>query len=654
MSFSNVRKDGPARRYNAALSCADATARRPSLLIVSPMHVLYEESGSFKVGTVLADNDASLQIEAPHGKRSKIKANSVLLRFSAPAPGELLRQADALAAEMETDFLWECCGRDEFGFESLAQDYCGRPPLPAEAAGILVKLHSAPMYFYRRGKGRYQAAPPETLKAALASQARKRRQQQQIDDWARCLAQGECPDELRPLAAELLYKPDRNKPETRALEAASEQTGLSPPRLLERAGVLGSSEDYHLGRFLFEYFPGGTAFPESLDTADPADLPRGEAAAFSLDDASTTEIDDAFSLAPLDAERVRIGIHIAAPALGFGPGSTLDAVARARLSTVYMPGRKITMLPPEVVERYTLSEGHRRPVLSLYLDVRRADFAVEKEHTAMESVSLARNLRFQEVDALDQAFKSGIVPEDIPYASALHLLWRFAEQREAARGKPSSALERPDYNFHVQRDGALGERVVISERTRGTPLDKLVAELMILANSTWGKLLDAHDTAAVYRVQSNGKVRMSTAPAEHHGLGVSHYAWTTSPLRRYVDLVNQWQLIAVLRGEQAPFARNSEALLAAVQDFDATYAAYAEFQWRMERYWCLRWLLQERVSFAAAEVLRDNLVRLRGLPLYVRVPSMPALPAGTQVEVEVLEVDLLAAEVRCRYRPSQS
>jgi len=108
------------------------------------MHVLYEESGAFKVGTILADNDASLQIEAPHGKRSKIKTNAVLLRFAAPAPAELMQQAEALASGVDTDFLWECCGEPEFGFETLAREYCGHPPSAVEAAGILVKLHAAP------------------------------------------------------------------------------------------------------------------------------------------------------------------------------------------------------------------------------------------------------------------------------------------------------------------------------------------------------------------------------------------------------------------------------------------------------------------------------------------------------------------------------
>jgi len=146
-------------------------------------------------------------------------------------------------------------------------------------------------------------------------------------------------------------------------------------------------------------------------------------------------------------------------------------------------------------------------------------------------------------------------------------------------------------------------------------------------------------------------VRMTTAPAEHVGLGVSHYAWSSSPLRRYVDLVNQWQLLAALRGEPAPFAANGEALLMAMRDFEAAYAQYADFQERMERYWCLRWLVQERVEQAPAQVIRDGLVRLADIPLFVRVPSLPqdASP-GDEVVVEIQHVDLIDSDIRCVYK----
>lgn len=607
------------------------------------MNVLYEEDGAFKVGTVLATNPASLHIESPHGKRSKVKVAQVLLRFEHPSPAELLARAQEYAASVDTDFLWQCSGSGEFAFRDLAREYVGHEPAPAEAAGILVKLHSAPMYFYRRGRGQYQAAPEDTLKLALAGLEKKQRIREQVAAWSDSLARFDCPPDILALRDELLYAPDRSKPETKALEQACVQTGLGAPKLFERCGKLPDSLAYHLNRFLYEFHHAGFGFPSHPAPPSAPELPLATVSAFSLDDIGTTEIDDAFSVTRTGEHEFRVGIHISAPALGIEPGSALDAIARERLSSAYFPGQKYTMLPGDWISAFSLDAGTERPALSLYLDVSTHDFAIRARHSRLERVRIAANLRYPELERLNRAFVAG---EQVGVAleEDLRLLWRFAEALERSRGKPSTNSNALDYVFRVA-DG----RVRIERRLRGVPLDKLVSELMIVSNSTWGEYLAERDVAGIYRVQSSGKVRMSVHAEAHGTLGVSSYAWMTSPLRRYVDLLNQRQLVAALTGTRAPLTRTSEALHAALQAFEVAYARYDEHQETLETYWSLRWLLQENVKEIGGTVLRENLVRVEGLPLTTRVSSLPALNPETPVRLAVDEVDLIECRLQCRW-----
>ena len=607
-------------------------------------NVLYEEEGDFKVGAVLADNDVSLQVEAPHGKRSKVKAANVLIRFDAGGLADFLPEAGRLAEGMDVDFLWQCCGQDEFSFESLAREYFGRAPTPAEAAALLIKLHGAPMYFYKKGKGRYKAAPEPALKSALASVERKRRQAEQKDAYVAQLKERKLPEAFKPIRDELLYRPDKASVEWRALDEACGDLKLTPAHLLEQCGAFSSTHDFHLNHFLFEHFPRGTAFPAVDIPRVAEELPLAEVAAFSIDDVTTTEIDDAFSVTRLPHGNLRVGIHIAAPALGIAPGSTIDELARSRLSTVYFPGSKITMLPEAAIASFTLDAGRNPPALSLYLELA-PDFTIVSSTLRVERVPVAANLRHDALEQVvtEQALAAGTL--DHRFGAELTALWQLAGRLGAARRKDEDEAEpRAEYSFYVEN-----ERVRIVSRRRGSPVDRIVSELMIHVNASGGRELARNDVPAIYRVQAGGKVRLSTVPAEHQGLRVEGYAWTSSPLRRYVDLINQRQLVALTRGTEPPCRRGDETLLAAMRDFEAAHEAYGEFQRRMERYWCLRWLLQERVSSAAATVLRENLARFNDLPLVVRVPGLPALEPGSRIEVALSQIDLLDLTLHCEY-----
>ena len=210
------------------------------------MHVLFEEDGAFKTATLLSESDASLQVETATGKRVKIKAANVLLRYLEPAPGELLARAEAIASEIETEFLWECAGDGEFAFADFADDYFGGAGLKAsavEAAALLLALHSSPVYFHRKGRGRFRKAPAEILAAALAGLEKKRLQAQAIERMVGQLTARTLPPEFATMLDALLYKPDRNRPETKALEAACAQSGLAAAHLLEQCGAISSSHD---------------------------------------------------------------------------------------------------------------------------------------------------------------------------------------------------------------------------------------------------------------------------------------------------------------------------------------------------------------------------------------------------------------------------
>jgi exoribonuclease-2 len=610
------------------------------------MNVLFEEDGQLKAGTLLADHDASLSVEAVSGKRHKIKSAHVLLRFAEPSPSETLARAHELVAELDPHFLWEVVPDDEFGFEELAREYYGAKPAPAQSAAVALALARAPMYFYRKGRGRFRRAPPEALKAALASVARKEREAREIAQWVDELAAHRLPPPLAATLDMLLYGPDKNAPEWKALAAACERMRTSAVHVLRACGAIASSHEYHFRRFVVDAFPHGTDFPPWQALPPLPDLPLAPVRAFSIDDASTTEIDDAFSVRDLGDGRHEIGIHIACPAIAIARGTALDAIARTRLSTVYMPGRKVTMLPDAVVEAFTLAEGRTPAALSLYVETD-AEGAPLRQRTALERVPIAANLRH---DTVTESFAEPASGDEPPWTPGLRSLWRLALHLADKRGKADAA--RIDYNFDVDWDNeGAGEpgRVTITSRPRGSPLDKLVAELMIHVNHSFGRLLALARIPGLYRVQSGGKVKMSTRPGEHQGLGVGHYLWASSPLRRYSDLVNQQQLLAVVGEGRAPYADNDPELFAALADFEATYSLYAEMQDRMEHYWCLRWLLQERVTETTGSVIRDTLVRFDRLPLVVRLADRPAQAAGTPVRVGIGAVDLFECTLECRF-----
>lgn len=724
-------------------------------------HALFEDEGQLKVGEVVSEAPASVQVELHGGRRIKVRMQQIVLRFDALPSAPLLPQAQALAESMDVALIWEFAPQDDVDFEQLAVEYFGGKPSVVQRCATLLCLQAAPIWFQRRGRGLFRAQDRVQIDKALAAVERRKQLEARIQSWAETLAAGQWPEawvgsgDAHPEAVDpiaLLVKPDKQSTAYRALDAAAKATRMSMPQLVLRTGVIPDVAQLHRGAFAREHFPKGLEpqfAPDELAAAlGPLSariqaLPLAPVAAFSIDDSSTTEIDDALSVQWHGArtsfgqaassaaasgvvtpgvrafakagEIWTIGVHIAVPSLLLEPGNRWDRIARERMSTVYAPGEKIQMLPEPIVRVFSLDSGAPRPALSLYLHLG-SGFEVVGEETRLEQVPIRANLRHDRlgervtVQALErwwqaaapeaaavcaapEAGQSGShalgglnaqpqadpplvlppgrppefphdqlpdpppdrppeCPHDLPsdppqeLQPALALLWRLSlhwqAQREAQRGRPEARF-RSDFQFSIE-----GNRVEIVERQRDAPLDRIVAELMILANSRWARLLALNRLPGIFRSQQMGKVRMTTHPIAHQGLGVSHYLWATSPLRRYADLVNQRQLLALSTRQRPPYSTEESDLHAVIAGFDARYDAYGSYQDRMERYWAMRWVEQGGERRHLVVALREQRVRFIHAPLLFALADLPEGFAGRRLWIEVLRMDWVELSVEAR------
>jgi exoribonuclease-2 len=634
------------------------------------MFLLFDEAGKFMAGRVMSETDASAQVELDSGKRVKVKTANMLIKFEKPAPAEFMAAAQAASQSIELEMAWEFAPDEEFGFADLARDYFSAQAPLSEQAAMLFRLFESPHYFRRAGKGRFRKASADVIAQALAAIEKKKAIALQITQWATELGAWQCPEPIREQLYKILFKPDKNAPEYKAVVEAARATHTAPLELLQKSGAIASPYLFHWKRFLLENFPRGTGFPALTASAiDERALPLAAAQAFSIDDSATTEIDDALSVQGLGSGTITLGIHIAAPGLAIQPGDAVDQLGRARLSTVYMPGYKVTMLPDTLVQTYTLQAGRDCPALSLYVTLDEATLEIKGHESRIERVSIAHNLRHDQLDAIvtepwlrDPSFNHENEPKPLPaLREQLSFLYRLAKdlkaKREVVRGKPET-FNRPDYNFRLaggttaEPDGT--ETVLISTRQRGAPLDLIVAEAMILANSTWGNWMAELGVPGIYRSQASlapgVKVRMGTRALPHAGIGVKSYAWSSSPLRRYTDLVNQWQIIACVQHGKtaalaAPFKPKDASLFSIISSFDEAYSAYNSYQGGMERFWTLKYLQQNGITELEASVFKDNMVRADTLPLVLPVMGGQNLPRGARVRVKLGEMDLITLDI---------
>ena len=266
------------------------------------MFVLFEEAGKFLAGRVLSETDASLQVELDSGKRVKVKSANALLKFEKPAPAELVAAGQKLGADIELDLAWEFAGEDEFSFADMARDYfssdASKPASVEQQAAALFRLFEAPHYFRRAGKGRFKKAPAEILQQALAAIEKKKQLAAQITDVGRrTRCSGSLPgSRFASSSTKSCFGPTRTVLNTRRWSRPRAPRTRrhsicckTPVRLPRRISFTGSGS-------CLKTFRKARLFRRLQAPAVKDELPLADVRAFSIDDSSTTEIDDALSV----------------------------------------------------------------------------------------------------------------------------------------------------------------------------------------------------------------------------------------------------------------------------------------------------------------------------------------------------------------------
>ncbi|MFN8769484.1 MAG: ribonuclease catalytic domain-containing protein [Neisseriaceae bacterium] len=597
-------------------------------------YVIISDGQEYKIAHLIETFKTHQQVEIlPDNIRKKIKLEQTLYKLNTNDIKHFLSQIETLIPAIDTELLWDMIENtsDKISIIELSQIYFGDSYTEAEITSLLFSLAKQVIEFNNYKDGHFTKCTKEEQSKRRDILEKERKEQEIFTNYYNRLINFENPNFPEDInLVQLLNKPNKNSNEYKSLLQACKHLNLTGLELLNKIGLITDIPNFFVDSFLQEMFPNGINYNKNTNSDDYIPEPNLVLDLFSIDDKNTSEIDDAFSVVTKESGYL-IGVHIAAPALE----TSLEEMVIDNISTIYYPGNKITMLPQEIIGKYSLWENTQKPVVSIYFDIDK-DFQILSYYSKLEQVKINKNLRIEELELLFNEVNLGI-DHNYPYETELKTLYKFANKLEEIRGKPSVNNLVVDYNFSFIED-----KVIISPRLRGNPIDKLVSELMILANCTWGRMLTNSFTPAIYRVkQPNYPVKMTLHPDSHTGLNVNYYTWATSPLRRSADYINQHQIISLISNHKSHYTSTNPILLHVAENFDKKYAKYLDFQTKLERYWSLKYLIQENISEIGGTFIYKSKVQLDRIPIEIDTQGLlKAKPKGTKITVKILNINL--------------
>ncbi len=634
------------------------------------MLIEYLDEGRLRPALVVREQGNQVVVLDGSGRERTISRDLVLVHYPDRRPGrdaltkalaELEQERAQLATELDLNLLWEVVREQERSYtaEELAELFFGRRPQVAVAV-MLEALFADRLYFIRRHLN-FVARSAEQVERLRIQYERIRLRNESSRHFTNLLHSVlhnrvmPSPEEAAPLVAELkryLENPfTRSRDLTMMLEATV--SDITPAEaayeVLERMGSAPPGPRFAVIGGVRNKFT-EAALDEAAAVVPPARPSEDDVQAITIDDEETLEIDDAISCEPLANGEMRLRIHIALVADFVSKGGPMDIEAAARGATFYLPETTVRMLPDSVsTDRASLIAGLERHVftteamLSASGDILR--FSI---YPAV--IQVKARLSYDEADRLLEQSPNGDVDEK---ALLVRSLQEAAAKLRARRREAGAVLvQRREPKIRVV-DSEIEVKVI----DNASPSRQLVAEFMVLSNYCAARFAADHGVPLIYRAQPSAageggqvRARLSLYPEFHTGVGFDCYSQLSSPIRRYMDLALQRQLVSAIAERRTTIYEPDEllGLLAAAENAETEGR---ELERRAKRYWLLRYFRQHlRGRPLEAIVQRGGAsAELEAYAVRGTLHGAPNLPMHTRVLVRIARAEPLRGSLTLDY-----
>jgi len=588
--------------------------------------VEYIESQKILCAVVLEAKNLRLRLLSENNREVKLSAGRLLHRSTErldPSMGrdkltarlkEIAARRKALSLTVDIQGLWEVLQEEETAFDlATLTTLCFPEHANSEQESAVMRALFDDRLYFKFGPDEFHPHPAAKVEEMIAQRARQEQEARIVEQggvWMKSVLSGpaaagrpELADDIVPILISY-YLFEKDSPRRDLGRDMIKRAGVGSLEtifdFLVKIGVWQPNENLDLLREGIR-----DTFPETIQrrAATLADHPPTaadgrrdlrELTLMTIDGPSTQDFDDALSITT-QGDHYVIGIHISDVGHYLGRHDPIDQEAMGRASSIYLPDRKISMLPePLSVGICSLKQDQDRPAISTLVTLT-ANAEVVAYDIVPSLIRVSRQLTYQDADALT---------ETDTQMRALHAIAQKYRSRRLDDG--ALIIELPEVAIRIDANG----KPMVTRIDRENPSHLFVSELMILANSLAARFLSEKGLPAIFRSQAEPRERLfkrdqgslfqswmqrkqinrfnlSSSPEPHAGLGVAAYVTCTSPIRKYFDLVTQRQLRAALGLEKPYLTEEIDAAIAALAE---PMARVGRLQYRRHRYWLLKYL----------------------------------------------------------------